>query len=314
MRYWWVNHKQTAQQELSGGYLWSPRREANGSRSQFYDNMRIAEPGDRVLSFSDGFIRHFGLVGDFACPALIPDAFGATKNNWSSEGWLLPVQWHRLPEPVRPKERIAELGPLLPDKYSPIHPVSGNGNQKAYLAEIAPSVFELLTNLNAGEGSSASAALDLVDDTLAQIDDHVESRITNEPGLDTTTKQQLVLARHGQGLFRSRIFEFEKACRLTRVANPRLLIASHIKPWRVCVTSAERLDGANGLLMAPHVDRLFDRGLIGFGDGGQVIVSSHCDPLDLTRLGLNEACVKGCSPFNKRQAAYLAYHRANVLL
>jgi hypothetical protein len=37
MRFWWVNHKQTARQELSGGYLWSPKTEARGTRSQFYD-------------------------------------------------------------------------------------------------------------------------------------------------------------------------------------------------------------------------------------------------------------------------------------
>jgi len=24
MEYWWVNHKQTFDQELNGGYLWSP--------------------------------------------------------------------------------------------------------------------------------------------------------------------------------------------------------------------------------------------------------------------------------------------------
>ena len=40
MRFWWVNHKQTARQELTGGYLWSPKTEARGTRSQFYDNMR----------------------------------------------------------------------------------------------------------------------------------------------------------------------------------------------------------------------------------------------------------------------------------
>lgn len=56
MRYRSVNHEQTARQELSGGYLWSPKREASGARSQFYDNMRIAEAGDAVLSFSSGVI------------------------------------------------------------------------------------------------------------------------------------------------------------------------------------------------------------------------------------------------------------------
>ena len=31
MRYWWVNQNQTFRQELAGGYLWSPKRNANGA-------------------------------------------------------------------------------------------------------------------------------------------------------------------------------------------------------------------------------------------------------------------------------------------
>ncbi|MGM5000125.1 HNH endonuclease [Tardiphaga sp. 538_B7_N1_4] len=41
------------------------------------------------------------------------------------------------------------------------------------------------------------------------------------------------------------------------------------------MTATERLDGANGLLLAPHVDRLFDRGLISFQASGEVLVSSR---------------------------------------
>lgn len=59
-RYWWVNHKQTFRQEIDGTHLWSPKRNANGARNVFYDNMRAAAPGDLVLSFADGLIRHVG--------------------------------------------------------------------------------------------------------------------------------------------------------------------------------------------------------------------------------------------------------------
>ena len=52
-KYWWVNHNQTFEQERGEGYLWSPKREANGARSQFYENMRIARAGDMVVSFAD---------------------------------------------------------------------------------------------------------------------------------------------------------------------------------------------------------------------------------------------------------------------
>jgi hypothetical protein len=312
MRYWWVNHKQTARQELGDGYLWSPQHEANGARSQFYENMRIAEPGDTVLSFSDALIRHVGVVEDFASPTLKPDSFGAAGDRWSKDGWLLPVEWRSLPHPVRPKDYIVRLAPLLPDKYSPIHPVSGNGNQKAYLAEIDRSVFEFLINIAKFDVATLPPPSGFVP-VLRHLDDALQEEIIKDAGLDTTAKQQLVLARQGQGIFRARAFEFGKACRLTTVENPELLIASHIKPWRVCDTAFERLDGANGLLLTPHVDRLFDRGLISFGNDGEVIISSRLNPLDLRRLGLHEVCLRRSAPFHDRQIVYLAYHRAKVL-
>jgi putative restriction endonuclease len=311
MRFWWVNHKQTVRQETSGGYLWSPKREANGARSQFYDNMRLAEPGDLVLSFSDGLIGQVGVVRDFASPALKPEGFGVTGENWSDDGWLLPVTWQKLTNPVRPKNHIAELGPLLPSKYSPIHPTSGNGNQKAYLAEIGRPAFNLLVGLDPQRIEAADLSLQ-IDEPLKALDDAVQERLVADPALDTTTKHQLVLARQGQGLFRARVSGMEKACRLTLIENPHLLIASHIKPWRVCRTAAERLDGANGLLLTPHVDRLFDRGLITFEKSGNVLVSSRLAPLDLERLGLRDAGQHNCGTFNDQQGMYLDFHRTSV--
>jgi hypothetical protein len=310
MRYWWVNHKQTSRHELSGGYLWSPKRELK-ARSQFYDNMRLVEPGDIVLSYSGGMMRHTGVALDYASTALKPEQFGPVGDYWSSEGWLLPVSWHLLDNPIRPKDQLRELGPLLPEKYSPIQAQSGHGNQKAYLAEIDRSVVDLLLGPDAvlapAEAPASSPAID-------QAEDAVEARITADTGLEATVRQQLVLARHGQGIFRSRLLEFETECRLTGVVNPRLLVASHMKPWRVCATGDERLDGANGLLLTPHVDRLFDRGFIGFEADGQVLLSARLDAGDLHRLGLDEACQRTGRPFKARQQPYLAYHRANVLL
>ena len=41
MRYWWVNQNQTYRQELKGGYLWSPKRKANGARNPYYEFLRV---------------------------------------------------------------------------------------------------------------------------------------------------------------------------------------------------------------------------------------------------------------------------------
>ena len=70
-------------------------------------------------------------------------------------------------------------------------------------------------------------------------------------------------------MFRANVLLREEACRVTRVSEPRHLQASHIKPWRDA-TDAERLDGANGLLLSPHIDHLFDEGYITFSRNQQV--------------------------------------------
>jgi putative restriction endonuclease len=274
--------------------------------------MRIAAPGDRVLSYSDGVIRYAGVVQDFASPAFKPGSFGTTGENWSNDGWLLPIAWQSFGTAIRPKDFITSLGPLLPLKYSPIQPATGNGNQKAYLSEIGEPVFDFITSR--ASGFTGTHSDETVVAPLDALDDSLEQSLLADPGINSTVKQQLTLARKGQGLFRSRVGTIEKACRLTGIENPQLLVASHIKPWRMCTTAAERLDGANGLLLAPHVDRLFDRGLISFRASGEVLISPRLAIQDLDRLGLRDACNRDCGAFSPEQEGYLSFHRTQVHL
>ena len=46
MNYWWANQNQTYVHEVGGGYLWSPKVNADGRRNRFYDAMTEAAPGD----------------------------------------------------------------------------------------------------------------------------------------------------------------------------------------------------------------------------------------------------------------------------
>jgi hypothetical protein len=40
-------------QEVLAGYIWSPKRNANGARNPFYESMREVAPGDLIFSFRD---------------------------------------------------------------------------------------------------------------------------------------------------------------------------------------------------------------------------------------------------------------------
>jgi hypothetical protein len=126
-----------------------------------------------------------------------------------------------------------------------------------------------------------------------------------------TERPQLVQARRGQGLFRSRVELLERGCRLTGVTDRAHLRASHIKPWRDC-TNLERLDGNNGLLLAPHVDHLFDRGFISFTGDGKLLISAGLKSNILSAWGI--APTQSVGEFTTLQRAYLTYHLEKVFL
>jgi hypothetical protein len=84
------------------------------------------------------------------------------------------------------------------------------------------------------------------------------------------------------------------------------LRASHIKPWRTS-DDTEKQDGDNGLLLVPHVDALFDKGLISFADDGSILLSEKLDLAVLQRWGIRYPLNVG--PFREGQKKYLRNHR-----
>lgn len=316
MRYWWVNHAQTARQEIAGGYLWSPKTESGGVRSRFYDNMRAAGPGDIVLSYYGTRVRRVGIVSDFALTAPKPEEFGTVGAYWSATGWLLPVAWSPNPIEVAPKSILGALAPLLPASHSPVRAATGDGNQKAYLAEVPRAAAELVLatagiDIRQIEEVRPALTAGLFTDTL---DELVEAAIARDGSLSDTEREQLTRARRGQGEFRRRVMDVEPACRVTGISRPNLLIASHMKPWRSCGTAGERLDGYNGLMLTPHADFLFDKGLLGFEDDGRAIISSRLGEQDAARLGLREAQRLAPRPFREQHLPYLSHHRSAVFI
>lgn len=327
-QYWWVNHKQTVRQEIEGQYLWSPKTESNGARSEFYNNMRRASPGDLVLSYANQEIQYIGRVAEIAFTAPKPEEFGDAGAYWNQEGWLLPVYWVPLNPSVRPKAIIEVLRPYLPERYSPIQSRTGGGNQKAYLARISEGMFDTVVGgssfdkVSLASGGSNSLKFEVVTELL---DDAIQRQIVADQELEDTVRESVIMARRGQGKFRSNVERTEQCCRLTGITNPLLLIASHIKPWRLCNSARERLDGNNGLLLTPDVDHLFDRGFVSFANDGNALVSPRIPSADLQRLGLGHittdllglseaSTIWGMKGFSVEQNSYLNYHRSEIFI
>jgi hypothetical protein len=127
--------------------------------------------------------------------------------------------------------------------------------------------------------------------------------------LPPTDKQILIKARRGQGIFRAKVLHVEPRCRLTGTADPAHLRASHIKAW-ADADDRERLDGNNGLMLAPHVDHLFDRALITFGDDGRLRWLNEQVRRLLVAWGIDvEQRKMRPQPFTDKQRRYLRDHQ-----
>ena len=123
-----------------------------------------------------------------------------------------------------------------------------------------------------------------------------------------TTRRALINARRGQGQFRADLERrWNGSCAVTGCGISAMLRASHIKPWSKS-SNRDRLDSFNGILLAAHLDALFDCGLISFADDGTMLVSAQIAD-DLKHFRLPEKLRREPTKEEKR---FLAYHRRHV--
>ena len=123
---------------------------------------------------------------------------------------------------------------------------------------------------------------------------------------NSTDKKRLITARLGQGDYRKDLLYIWGKCSVTSCATKELLIASHIKPWRVS-DNQERLDPFNGLLLIATVDKAFDSGLISFNDDGSILISPLFNDHELAGISLDMKIEP-----REGNLPYLAHHRKNV--
>lgn len=123
--------------------------------------------------------------------------------------------------------------------------------------------------------------------------------------------------RVGQDLFRDAVLTaYEHRCCITGLAVPKLLVASHIVPWRE--DPGNRLNPANGLCLSSLHDRAFDIGLITVREDFTVAVSEQVEG------DAGEFWLRTVKAFEGQKIAlpdkfppnaeFLARHRAEVFL
>lgn len=199
-------------------------------------------------------------------------------------GWVLSVS-----PPAVAKEMATECTLWTGARHA--------GTDMAFAAPDAPALYHLLSRARMLGRSLPTVPL---------------VQFTREvAGLPRTTEtERLTVERIGQDIFRQALMDYwDGRCPLTGIDEPRLLRASHIKPWADCETDAERLDVHNGLLLAAHFDAAFDAGLITFDAEGRMMISSALSWENADRLGLgNVPLLKLSEP----HAPFLNWHRREV--
>ncbi|WAC00972.1 HNH endonuclease [Lacinutrix neustonica] len=121
--------------------------------------------------------------------------------------------------------------------------------------------------------------------------------------------------RKGSIKYRKEVINYMPQCPFTKITDERLLIASHIKPYSICIKNNENdqaLDYLNGLALSPTYDKLFDQGYITFTDNGELICGTQLSSYTWEKLSINPNAKNRMRIFPEDREKYLDYHRNNV--
>lgn len=179
---------------------------------------------------------------------------GVKVGNWEFQGKAFKYRASISPE------RVPTSSSVNISAYKERSPQFKNRYQNQFSVEVSPEELEFFESLVKSDNQEIKKNERNADD---------ESDIAKILCGDTE-KTAEVMARLGQGTFRKNVSRVwgnkAEVCALSLVNFPALLTASHIVPWKDCKGDREhwRLDGANGILLCAHYDRLFDRHLITF--------------------------------------------------
>jgi len=101
-----------------------------------------------------------------------------------------------------------------------------------------------------------------------------DGQIKLVPPSGPTETQATVKIRRGQQFFRQAVLTaYDVRCCISGINVPRLLVASHIKPWGKFPD--ERLNPRNGLCLSSLHDAAFDNGLITLDEDLRVVLSNR---------------------------------------
>ena len=295
MEFYWVNIGATHKTVIDQHFLWAPKSSVNKVGNEvtrlYWDNVGKVRQGDIIFCCYDQRISFLAIADGDSYTEERP----VTRDfrEWDAVGNRVDVQIVELDRKVHRDEIATEFIARFNNRSAP----SLFSNQ-ATLNQI------YMAHLPADAGMYL---LEAVSQTARCEEAFIRSGTTEPAKISATTREALVMSRVGQGKFRADLIKrWGGRCALTGLQNVNLMVASHINAWALS-TNIERLDVDNGLLLAPHIDRLFDQGLISFSDRGTLQVSPSLNVEDREIFGLNR--FRQIQALSRGNLFYLARHR-----
>lgn len=153
--------------------------------------------------------------------------------------------------------------------------------------------------------------------TTAEFEPTSGNAFIEDDAIDYTGSDKAVqtTTRIGQNFFRRSVLSaYEYQCCITGLAIPKLLVASHIVPWRV--DKANRLNPSNGLCLTMLHDKAFDTGIITITEDMTVKVSRKRTAatdhfFNLALMAYDSKPIALPKKFRPR-TDFLAYHRQHI--
>lgn len=192
---------------------------------------------------------------------------------------------------------------FVTNRNNPIEIVSLKKEQKSFVAGFYP-----LARYLEKEGTTDCSLSEQIDILIKNGEVvPLQDSCSIDPEEYITDREALIKLRRGQAQFRADVMDvWRNCCAVTQNNCHKLLIASHIKPWKVS-DDVERLDPFNGLMLIATIDKAFDSGLISFDDKGNILISKYF--VDFESAGI---CSTMKIDVKEKNKFYLDYHRKNV--
>lgn len=178
--------------------------------------------------------------------------------------------------------------------------------------ELGPESEQLLHDLFTNDND---VEVDFLEREKVRLEPSIEVTL---PGVPTEATAS-VKVRRGQQFFRQTVLNsYGVRCCISGINVPRLLIASHIKPWRDFPD--ERLNPRNGLCLSRLHDAAFDAGLVALDSRLHVLLSGKLKSffpqpiLEQNFLPFEGESIRLPEKLAEPSYEFLSYHRRKIFL